>query len=350
MRLRLHAVHLVASLLCLACSASNELDSTPGGGGAGPSGSGGASSGVPSTSSGLGVGGSFGGDAGGDGCQKIDFLFVIDNSASMGAYQTQLIDAFGPFMDTIFSTVKAKDYNIMVVDSDYEHIDETCEPCDPDSFWCGDWCTAKASLDLACEKTLGAGEVAPYNFEASNAICGVPGGKRYLTSSLGQSAIEALFPCIAKVGTFGSGAERPMSALVAAVTKEADQGGCNQGFLRDDAVLVVTVISDDYPVPSTDDDASTVGTVEAWYEAIVGAKKGHPENVVMLGILNTTDATCVAGAGDPIVHPTQKFIDLVAKFGKTGIAGNICDGNFNAFFEQAVGLIDTTCDDFESPK
>src|SRR5215471_2753583 len=109
------------------------------------------------------------------GCKKIDFLFVIDNSASMGAYQTQLIGAFGPFMDTIFSTVKAKDYNIMAVDSDAgENIDTACEPCTPNSFWCGDWCTVKSGLNLACERGLGAGEVAPYNNEASNKVCGVP--------------------------------------------------------------------------------------------------------------------------------------------------------------------------------
>jgi hypothetical protein len=254
-------------------------------------------------------------------------------------------------MDTIFSTVEAKDYNIMVVTSDAsEKIDDTCEPCTPDSFWCGDWCSAKAGLDVACEKTLGAGQVAPYNNEASNQICGVPDGKRYLTSKLDQAAIKDLFQCMGKVGIFGSGAEKPLSAMAAALTSEAQQGGCNEGFLRDDAVLVVTVITDDYPVPSTADDASTVGTVQAWYDAVVTAKKGHPENVVMLGILNTADAMCVMGAGDPIVHPTQKFVDFVAKFGTKGIAGNICDGDFNAFFEQAVGLIDTTCDDFETPK
>src|SRR5262249_10251979 len=158
--------------------------------------------------------------------------------------QTQLIDAFGPFMDTIFSSVKAKDYNIMVAKSDSDGNIKSCEPCSPNSFWCGDYCTAKASLDMKCETALGAGQVAPYNNKASNRICGVPGGKRYLTSSLGQSQIKELFPCMAKVGTFGSGAELPMSAAVAALTEQAKAGACNDGFLRDDALLVVTVITD----------------------------------------------------------------------------------------------------------
>jgi hypothetical protein len=282
-----------------------------------------------------------------EGCSKIDFLFVIDNSGSMGAHQTALIDSFGPFMDTIFATVQAQDYQIMVTDSDADgDISGACEPCTPDSFWCDDWCTAKAGLDLDCETALGAGEVAPYNNEASNTICGVPGDRRYLTAETDQATTKSLFQCMGKVGIFGSGAEMPMSAMAAAVTTQSQPGGCNEGFVRDDAILVVTVISDDYPVPSTADDASTVGSPQAWYDAVVQAKGGNPDNVVMLGIINTPDAACVSGAGDPIVHPTERFMELVSLFGTNGLTANICASDYNAFFEEAVALIDQTCDEF----
>jgi hypothetical protein len=283
-----------------------------------------------------------------DGCTKIDFLFVVDNSGSMGAHQEALVDSFGPFMDTIFATVQAQDYHIMVIDSDADgDIQGACEPCTPDSFWCGDWCDAKASLDIECETTLGAGEVAPYNNEASNTICGVPDDMRYLTSDLDQATIKSLFQCMAKVGIFGSGAELPTSALAAAVGPENQASGCNAGFVRDDAVLVVTFISDDYPVPGTADNASTVGSPQEWYDAVVEAKNGKPENVVMLGIINTEDATCVSGAGEPIVHPTDRFVEFVGMFGARGLTANICSPDYNEFFEQAVGLIDTACDEFE---
>ena len=283
-----------------------------------------------------------------DGCTKIDFLFVVDNSGSMGAHQTALVDSFGPFMDTIFATLDAQDYRIMVTDSDADgDISGACEPCTPDSFWCDDWCDAKADLDVACEQALGAGEVAPYNHQASNEICGVPDGKRYLTSDLDQATIKDLFACMARVGIFGSGAEMPTSAIAEAVTTQNEAGGCNAGFVRDDAILVVTFISDDYPVPGTADNASTVGTPQEWYDAVVAAKNNKPENVVMLGIINTEDATCVSGAGDPIVHPTERFVEFVDLFGERGLTANICSDNYNAFFEQAVGLIDTACDEFE---
>ena len=282
-----------------------------------------------------------------DGCQKIDFLFVVDNSASMGAHQAALAASFGGFMDAIFATVQAQDYHVMVVDSDGDtDIASACEPCTPDSFWCGDWCEAKAQLDVACERTLGAGEVAPYNNGASNTICGVPNGQRYLTSDSSPDEIKSLFACMAKVGIFGSGAELPMDAIVEAVGAQSQMGGCNEGFLRSDAILVTTFITDDYPVAATADNASTVGTPEQWYDAVVQAKNGNADNVVVLGIMNTPDAACVDGAGGPPVHPTQRFIDFVDKFDSRGLSGNICTDDYAGFFEQAVGLIDTACDEY----
>jgi hypothetical protein len=282
-----------------------------------------------------------------EGCEKIDFLFAIDNSCSMGAHQQRLISAFPSFMDTIFTTVQAQDYQVMVVDSDANQDQSSgCEPsgCPGLIDWCGNYCDVQ-DLMSPCDYELGAGVIQPYNMGASNAICGVPDNKRYLTSDLDQGQIDQLFPCMAQVGTFGSGAELPMSALSAAVTDQA--AGCNAGFVRDDAVLVVTVISDDYPVPGTADDASTVGAPQAWYDDVVAAKNGHPEHVVMLGVINTPDAACVSGAGDPIVHPTDRYVEFVSKFGDKGIMGNICSDDYDAFFEQAVALIDTTCDEYE---
>jgi hypothetical protein len=285
----------------------------------------------------------------GEGCEKIDFLFVVDNSGSMGAHQSNLIASFGPFMDTIFSTVQGQDYHIMVVDSDADRDLQSCEPCPWDASYCGDYCDVYQSFG-PCEGTLGAGEVQPYNNEASNEDCGVPGGLRYLTSDLPQAQIKDTFACMAKVGIFGSGGELPMSAMVEAVTTQIAPGACNEGFLRDDAVLVVTVITDDYP-SENDDDASTVGTPMGWYDALVAAKNGKAENIVMLGILNLADSTCVqdgsAGPG-PAVHPTQKFLDFVALFGIRGIVGDVCsEPDYGAFFGQAVTLIDTACDEFE---
>ena len=282
-----------------------------------------------------------------EGCSKIDFLFVVDNSSSMGNHQSALLDSFGGFMDTIATTVSAHDFHLMVVDSDAgDDIERACEPCPGEGTQCGDWCTTKASLDLECETALGAGEVAPHTQGASNRVCGLPDGQRFLTSATAPDELEELFACVGNVGIKGSSAEMPMSAMVASVTQQSEAGGCNEGFLRDDAILVVTVITDDYPVPHSSDDANEVGSPQAWYDALVEAKQGAPDSLVVLGILNTADATCVSGAGDPITHPTERFVSFMDHVGERGMIGNICETSYDGFFAEAVGLIDSTCDDY----
>lgn len=67
-----------------------------------------------------------------------------------------------------------------------------------------------------------------------------------LLPGLGRN-IDA-FLCIAKVGSEG-GYPRTADAMVAALSSpllgtNGYPPGCNQGFLRDDALLVVTLISD----------------------------------------------------------------------------------------------------------
>lgn len=79
------------------------------------------------------------------GCSKVDFLFVIDDSASMNPNQDALVAAFPGFIDTIQAQLDADDFHVMVVDSD-EDPTIACEagwvPCDDpyvcDGYSCGD--------------------------------------------------------------------------------------------------------------------------------------------------------------------------------------------------------------------
>jgi hypothetical protein len=52
-----------------------------------------------------------------------------------------------------------------------------------------------------------------------------------------------------------------VAALQPAINDPDNEYACNGGFLRDDALLVVTIIQDTY-------DEDSLGTVEEWIEAL----------------------------------------------------------------------------------
>ena len=116
-------------------------------------------------------------------------------------------------------------------------------------------------------------------------------------------------------------------------------GGCNAGFLRDDAILVVTFISDD---PNYEDE----GTPQEWYDAVLASKQGNKDAIVVAGLIPLPDMGCPAGNGDIKAAHWAEFITL---WGERGIAGPICDKDYAPFFAQAVGIIDEACDNFMPP-
>lgn len=291
-----------------------------------------------------------------NGCQKVDFLFVIDNSVSMKDQQAALIASFPGFIETIKTTLNAKsDYNIMVIDTDaYGRC--TRETCADEGSNCR---TSNRNFDTyicghikefqTCDMSWGAGVIHPAGVEASNQRCTIHGGNRYIVGD--DPNMAATFSCIAQVGLSGNPAERPMDAMVAAVSKKLNgNGGCNEGFLRDDAILVVTIITDDPNTEDMKEDSAwnaafgPSDTVDDWYNALVKAKDGNADAIVVLGLLpvgtNSAGNSCARGDSG------QHWLELVNKFGPHGLHGPVCEEEYVSFFEQAVALIDDTCDDF----
>jgi hypothetical protein len=83
-------------------------------------------------------------------------------------------------------------------------------------------------------------------------------------------------PSSASLGWAPTGPTPPIGdALIAALSPYLSVGECNKGFLRDDALLFITFITD-----SEDEKSKTY--VSDWYKAIVKAKHGDPGAVVTL--------------------------------------------------------------------
>lgn len=320
---------------------------TSGNGGGGDADAGG---GVPAGAGGSGAGGGgltiSVGTGGGDtstGCDKVDFLFVIDNSVSMGGEQAALIASFPSFIQTIESTLTAtSDYHIMVVDTDdvtrctpsncmtgNQSADTLCD--EANGYACNQ------SNFTACDTELGAGVIHPAGDGASNQLCPVSSGNRYLVEN--EPNLAGTFSCMAQVGLAGHPSERPMDAMVAAVAPAINgPGGCNEGFLREDAILVVTFISDD---PNVED----AGTPQDWYDAVVAAKGGNADAVAMLGLTPNFDGCRPNNKPNAGAHWSQ-FISL---WGARGLEASVCESDYGPFFTQSVSIIDETCDEFVPP-
>ena len=256
------------------------------------------------------------------GCTAVDLLFVIDNSDSMEDEQENLARSFSGFIHVVEEVLEAKDFHIMVVgtggDGEAED-DPTLDPRD-------------------CEEVQGAGRRLSFD----GADCGIHGGLPFMTDA--QENLEQAFSCVARVGTDGSAIEEPMDAVLAATSQALNAPGrCNAGFLRDNAILVVTFITDE-------EDRRSRGEPEEWRQLLLDRKYGNPDALVMLGLVgdNNLDAGLLGGpcrALDADGAPRlQRFVNSLS-----GVLGSVCAPDYAPFFETAVSSIDTACDEFVPP-
>ncbi|HEY8379247.1 MAG TPA: hypothetical protein VIK91_22290, partial [Nannocystis sp.] len=175
------------------------------------------------------------------GCQgKIDFLFIISRDGFMKPHQDQLVAAFPHFIETIQSEFSDFDVHILVANTQ------------PDWHWgsayckddCGDKvCEADPNypcdyVPTTCDWKQGAGIVMNVGPYTEDKPC-LEGPLRYITSETPD--IAGTFECLARVGV--SGYNQLGNALVAAMNPWITwPGECNEGFIRDDALLMVVII------------------------------------------------------------------------------------------------------------
>lgn len=309
------------------------------------------------------------GDGDEDGCDKVDFLFVIDNSGSMGDEQSNMTASFPGFIETITTELDIEqDFHILVTDVDGNQ-NELCEAacdcanpetgvCDPATApGCDLVCFTSITCELegfdcamppgiTCDTTLGAGITTQGN--ANNQDCAFTSGARYMDST--EPDLTQAFTCAANVGTNSfAPTELVMESMVNAVSPSTDAAECNEGFIRDDAILVVTFITDE-----NDNDGDSSGTVEGWRQALIAAKGGDESAVVVLGLFGDNDqpaGICADLAdGNDGAEAAPRLRQFLDSWGDHGFFGSVCAASYTDFFNEAVGIIDTTCEDFVPPQ
>jgi len=249
-------------------------------------------------------------------CRAVDVLFVIDDSGSMADQQASLIASFDGFVAGMREELGgAPSLHVGVVTTDaYRDNEAGCREI-------GDLVTETGSIG------------------GSNRACGpfVSGG-RYLTQ---DDDLSTDFACVAQVGTGGDDDERAARAVLNAIDPSRP---CNAGFIREDALLVVVIITDEDDVrDGCSDDGfgercesyGSGGRGDEWLAELSTIR--DPESVVMMTLLGERlDNSCGAVVA-------ARLLGFARRFGESGHVGDVCAESYDEFFREALPIIGEAC-------
>lgn len=164
---------------------------------------------------------------------KLDLLFMIDDSASMSPLQVQMTASLPAFMDTLKHLPGGlPDLHLGVISSDLGAGRSIVSGCSAIGGDQGAFLT-KSLNPVGCEVPSG------------HYLVDGPGGKNF------AGDIADAFSCIALLGQNGCGFESQLGSIAQALEATAP-GRINEGFLRDDALLGIVLLTneDDCSAPS----------------------------------------------------------------------------------------------------
>jgi hypothetical protein len=239
----------------------------------------------------------------------------------MATNQSELVASFPEFVMTIQGTLAEVDsFHVGVVTSDSYDFN-------------GGGCTMTGAL---VTQTGGV--------NSSNATCSpYASGFRYMTQA---DDLPTKFSCAALVGTAGDNNERMMDGALEAISPGLNgMGACNEGFIRDDALLVMVFISDEDDPGSSG--VGSAGDPDSWFDDVV-ATKGFAENVVVLTLTRGSPNNVCGGAQGSEING-DRLMAFAQLFGANGFLGDICANSFGPFFEDATEVVANACDNFVGP-
>ena len=172
----------------------------------------------------------------------VDILVLVDDSNSMDQEQVGLTQRFPELLDELVHPTDSDgdgvpdhlpvtDLRVGVVTQDTGVGGYAISTCESDPFVGDDGCMQHQPSPGVSE--CEAAYPSWLSFHAENEAT-------YPLTRLAQD-----FTCIGFLGGRGCGIEQSLEGLRRALTKQAAPGGCNEGFLRPDSLLVLIVLSDE---------------------------------------------------------------------------------------------------------
>ena len=211
---------------------------------------------------------------------RVDILFVVDDSGSMGSHQQNLSNNITSFTNEIQKN-KILDYHIGVLTSSMD-----------------DW---PWSTSVCCGKLTGSTKFVERS---------TPNGMRILAQQL-------------LVGTNGSGTEMFFDPVVAALTAPLINTW-NAGFYRPDAHLAIVYITD------AEDQSNSTRSAVDMYNFLVNLKNGHKERISAYGAFIPTADTSGCYRDDSSMMPTriEEFFKLANGTSTKPNFFGLCDQQF----------------------
>jgi len=168
--------------------------------------------------------------------RNVDLLFMVDNSSSMTPLQTNLLNNFPTFMTTLESAPEGlPNIHVAVVSSDMGAGTGAIKGCGASGGLAnpgGDRGIFQSTARGACTAT------------------GLQAGATFISNVAGQpnytGKLEDVFTCIAALGADGCGFEHQFASVVRALGADGNAPPVeNQGFLRNEAYLVIVMITNE---------------------------------------------------------------------------------------------------------
>jgi len=225
--------------------------------------------------------------------RKFDILFLIDDSSEMSAAQATLRQSFARFVAALrASPAGVPDLHIAVVSSD---------------MGAGDGSIA------TCNSTGGKQGIFQYTARGTCTSTGLQSGATYISESGSvtnySGNLEDVLGCIAPLGQSGCGFEHQFAAITRALGVDGLGGppAENQGFLRNDAYLVVILLTneDDCSASPGDGPNNRIPLFDTTANTNMASLLGPPQNFRC----NEFGHLCTKGGGAPM-HPDRNAPNL----------------------------------------
>ncbi|MEM7152299.1 MAG: vWA domain-containing protein [Myxococcota bacterium] len=201
-----------------------------------------------------------------DSQRKVDILFVIDDSGSMGEEQAALASNFEVLVERLEQIEVGADYRIGIITTNnpHPHCADTSDvelgalqlrSClsHLDHFIYADIDRREEACRARCPAHLADLSTTPTALEPGGPLAARPWLQRDDEGSNvpdGVTTAQAL-ACWGPQGISGCGYESPLEAMVTAFDRSQDDDDPMAGFLRDDALLQVVIITDEADCSAT---------------------------------------------------------------------------------------------------